>query len=739
MYEGGRMAGDLLRSCWWLSLMVVVLLLLEACAPETALPAFPEAAASPLSEAGTVHQMAAAYLRKWQVGDYAGMYALLSSFSQDAIGQEAFVARHREIESQLMMQTLDFQILSALAEGNHAQAAYRISFESVLLDNFSTETVMNLTLEQGQWRVQWEVGMILPELRGGNTLELVYKIPARGRIYASDGFPLAAYENAVALGLVPGEILPGQADLLYTTLADLSPYTPESLAQMVAATPDDWYLPVVSLSQAKVLPYLETLIGLSGVRVDEFRSRYYVEGGIAPHAVGYLLLISEENWSVFQALAYRQDERVGASGLEEAYESALAGSRGGTLYLKSPEGDILGLLANQPSEPAQSLYTTLDKSLQTQIQASLGDLRAAVVVMEVETGRILALVSNPAFDPNAFDLTYMDPRLLESYFLDEDRPLLNRATQGQYPLGSVFKIITMAAAMETDLYDASSSFVCGQSLWVCESVTLYDWTYSHGVAASGELTLPEGLMRSCNPWFYRIGERLFDEGLTTTLSEMAVGFGLGMPTGIDINEARGNIPETAGTCVNSAQMAIGQSEILVTPLQVTRFVAALANGGKIYRPTLVESVRPDSGPATYTFSPEYVGQLPVSDATLAVIQDALRLVVESPRGTAYWALDGLEVPVSGKTGTAQTPTGNAHAWFAGFSRQNDPDRPDIAVVVLVENGGEGSAVAAPVFRRVISLYFSNSEDPGGPLPWETAPFVVKTPMPAPTATSPSEE
>jgi penicillin-binding protein 2 len=667
------------------------------------------------------------------------MYALLSSFSQDAISQEDFIDRHVEIESQLMLQSIQFQILSALAEGNHAQAAYAVEFQTVLLDPFSMETVMNLTLEQGSWRVQWEVGMILPELRGGNILELNYKIPARGRIYASDGSPLAAYENAVALGLVPGEILPGQADLLYATLAALSPYTPESLAQKVADTPDDWYLPVASLSQEKVMPYLETLTSLSGVRIDEFRSRYYVEGGIASHALGYLLLISEADWPMYQDLGYRQDERVGASGLEEAYQSELAGQRGGTLYLKSPEGAILGLLALTPSEPAQSLYTTLDKTLQTQIQASLGDLRAAVVVMEVETGRILALVSNPTFDPNAFDLTHMDPRLLEAYFSDENRPLLNRATQGQYPLGSVFKIITMAAALETGLYDAGDTFICGQSLWVCDSVTLYDWTYSHGAAASGELNLLEGLMRSCNPWFYRIGERLYGAGMETALSEMAVGFGLGAPTEVDINEAPGNIPETAGTCVNSAQMAIGQGEILVTPLQVVRFIAALANGGKLYRPALVEEIRPDSGPASYTFSPEYEGQLPVSDATLASIQEALRMVVDSPRGTAYWALDGLGVPVSGKTGTAQTPSGNAHAWFAGYSTQNDPERPDIAVVVLVENGGEGSAVAAPVFRRVMALYFSDYEDPGGTLPWETAPFTIQTPTPAPTATSPSEE
>ena len=295
----------------------------------------------------------------------------------------------------------------------------------------------------------------------------------------------------------------------------------------------------------------------------------------------------------------------------------------------------------------------------------------------------------------------------------------------------------MATALETDVYSVYSSLYCGHSLWVCGRATLYDWTLAYGTSASGQLSLPEGLMRSCNPWFYTIGETLYEEGLPDALTNMAYGFGLGVETGIDIPEEGGNIPLTASNCLENAQMAIGQGEILVTPIQVVTFFAALANGGTLYRPALVERIQSNSGDITYSFEPESRGNLPISSDTLSAVQEGLRLVVEETRGTGYWAMGDLQVPVSGKTGTAQTPTGNSHAWFAGYTRQNDPDRPDIAVVILIENGGEGSAMAAPVFRRVVSLYFSNFEDPGGIMPWEAEPYILPTPTTTPEEDSPS--
>lgn len=675
-----------------------------------------------IAETVAAQQVMNNFLKSWEAADYAAMYESLSKLSKDANSIEEFSTVYQNFANTITLNTIEARVLSALADGNHGEVAYQVDYDTRIIGTLRREMVASMVRELEGWKIQWEQTLIMPDLEGGNRLELITQTPSRGVILDRLGAPLAGYESAIAIGLVPQEMRKEQSDQVFHTLAEISAYDAEALARMVENNPPDWYLPVVSLTIQAVEPYIDILRTLSGVRIDEFRARYYIDGGIAPHALGYLLFIPEEQLEDYLKLGYPADARIGASGLEAKFETELAGKYGGSLFLLNQAGKVQSLLASGDPIPGQSITTTLDKQLQMQLQASLGNLRGAVVVMEADTGKVLALVSSPHFNPNAFNLTEIDRSLLDSYFSNPDQPLFNRATQGQYPLGSVFKVITMSAAMESGLFKRSSTFLCGHSMWVCNSVTLYDWTQDHGVAASGELNLVEGLMRSCNPWFYRIGESLFLNEMDGLLSEMAYGFGLGAKTGVEIGEAAGNIPETAGTCVNSAQIAIGQGEVLVTPLQVASFFAAIANGGTLYRPALVEKISPKSGEETYKMQPEVQGKLPVSDETLAVVRDGMRMVVENTRGTGYWVLEGLPVYVSGKTGTAQTPSGNSHAWFAGFSQMNDPEHPDIAVVIIVENSGEGSVMAAPVFRRAISLYFSDGEDPGGVMPWEVAPF-----------------
>jgi len=241
-------------------------------------------------------------------------------------------------------------------------------------------------------------------------------------------------------------------------------------------------------------------------------------------------------------------------------------------------------------------------------------------------------------------------------------------------------------------------------------------------------------MRSCNPWFYYIGEQLVFEGYPNAIADMSRGFGLGAVTGIEIAEQPGNIPAQVATCELNTQLAIGQGEMTVTPLQVANFIAAVANGGTLYQPTLIEQIGPDNGTPSYTFEPEEIGTLPVSDENLGIIQDAMLEVIRNARGTAQLQLATMRYRVHGKTGTAQNPFGASHAWFAGYTAVGSEERPDIAVVVILENAGEGSEMAAPVFRRAVSLYFSNYVDTGIRLPWEAYPYVVASLTPIPSDT-----
>jgi penicillin-binding protein 2 len=421
--------------------------------------------------------------------------------------------------------------------------------------------------------------------------------------------------------------------------------------------------------------------------------------------------------------------------LERWGEDFLSGKRGGALRVISPQGEIVTKLGESQPQASQAIYTTLDKDFQLATQQALEGFRGAVVVLERDTGRVLAMASSPGFDPNAFEpLNFNYYTLLNELFANPDNPQLNRATQGVYPLGSLFKIITMAAALEKGGYTADSSLQCGYFFEELEGVTLHDWTYDHyqndgKTIPSGLLTLPQGLIRSCNPWFWHIGLDLFNRGMTKAVADMARGFGLGSPTGIEgVDEQTGNIPEPESQ-IDSTNLAIGQGGTQVTPLQVANFIAAIGNGGTLYRPQVIERIVSPEGGESDEFKPEKIGELPIGKENLAIIQDAMVGVITStnPYGTAWHRFTGLDIPVAGKTGTAESGSGEPHAWFGGYTFAEKPDRPDIAIAVVVENIGEGSDYAAPIFRRVVESYFYGQ--PAKVYPWESSFYVTQTPSP----------
>ena len=472
--------------------------------------------------------------------------------------------------------------------------------------------------------------------------------------------------------------------------------------------------------------------------VSRYSSRlYYGSGtwGVAPHVVGYVSSIQKEEIKEYRQKGYSTSEKVGRKGLEAWGEETLRGNRGGTLFVFSPDGKMVSQLGTVPNTPGKDIYTTLDRDLQLEVQKALSGFSGAIVVLERDTGRVLAMASKPGFDQNAYQLeNYNWNTLLNQIVNDPLNPQFNRASQGLYPLGSVFKLITMGAGLQTGRFTAETNYQCGYVFEELTGFPRYDWTWEHfqedGITRpSGLLTLTEGLIRWCNPYFWHIGLDLYNVGLTTAISGMARGYGLGSLTGIEgVEEQAGTVPDPQSQ-VDAINLAIGQGDLQVTPLQVADFVAALGNGGTLYTPQLIEGIVDIGAPFTSTFTAKSRGVLPLDPQHIAAIQKGMVGVVSSanPLGTAACTFVQFSISVAGKTGTATSSVGDPHAWFAGYTFEGRVDKPDIAVVVLAENAGEGSEFAAPIFRRVVELYFF-----GKPLRiyrWEAQFDITRSPTP----------
>ncbi len=684
--------------------------------PQSQVTSFPE-----------VDATAQAYLEDWQAGKFADMYAMLSDASRQAISQDDFKTYYTDTNTNATIQSITANLLSTSISPDNSTASCHVVYNTSLFGSFERDVTMPFVWENGTWKLKWDSSLIMPELANGSHLSLEVLSNTRGSIFDRTGSPIVEQTTAWSLAIIPNQIKEEQEGQLLNELSKLTGKTVESIqASYDDLRLTDWYVGVGEASDADVQADWDTLVSLGGLQLSSYKTRYYYNGGIAPQAIGYVMAIPSDQMDAYKAKGYLGTESVGMAGLEKYAEDSLAGKPAANLYVVDSNNQVVSKVNQADSKLAQNITTTLDKNLQIQAQNALLGFKGAIVVMEVNSGRILAMASSPNLDTNLFDPNNTNSSaLLDKELNDGNQRLLNRAAQGTYPLGSIFKIIVMSAALESNLYTPDTTYFCGSYFEELQGEKFKDWTVDKGYPPSGNLTLTQGLIRSCNPWFYHLGLDLFRQKGAKYISDFARGFGLGSATGIEqVAEETGQIvdPKTDGDAV---QQGIGQGDMLVTPLQVVRFTAAIANGGTLYRPQLIEKITNSGGVTMSSFAPESQGTLPISATTLADVQMAMRGVVSSRNGTAREALGDFSVPVYGKTGTAENPMGNSHAWFTGYTQANRKDLPDIAVTVIVENGGEGSEVAAPIFRRILETYYFGA--PKKLFPWEVRFNVTKTP------------
>jgi len=396
------------------------------------------------------------------------------------------------------------------------------------------------------------------------------------------------------------------------------------------------------------------------------------------HVLGYLGQASPEE---VEKRERKLGDLVGRTGIEEEHDLPLRGQDGGELLEVDTNGVTLRRIGHQEPIPGEDLTLTIDIALQEAAFRTLEGKKGAVVAQDPETGEILALVSSPSFDPDYLEEALQDKRL----------PMFNRAISGAYPPGSTFKVVTAAAGLEEGKITADSK-IEDKGVIVVGTYRYANWYFTQYGKTEGVIDLVKAIKRSTDTFFYKVGEFVGAQKLVA----WGKAFGLGQKTGIDLpGEAPGFLPDPSGArwfLGNTYHLSIGQGALGLTPLQVNQMAAVIASGGKLCQPYLIKTDK----------------VTPCQDVGLK--EETIRLITEgmkeacSPGGTAFPFFD-FTPQVACKTGTAEfgDPAGRTHAWLMAFAPF---DNPEIVVTALVEAGGEGSYVAAPVVKKVMEAWFS---------------------------------
>jgi penicillin-binding protein 2 len=663
--------------------------------PGDSAPRTPTPSPTPITFA---EDTARAFLKAWSDGDYNAMYAMLAPSRKETTTAEQFVSRYQDIAIEATITSVKPTLTSAHEEGSEAEAKFSVTIETIAAGTLQQDNTMLLRRENGRWGVLWNPGLILTQLSEGGRVRLTPLASARADIFDRKGRAWTQPQELTIVEVVPIEMKNENAVL--AALARIFGLQQSAVKATYSKYPGDWRTAIGTLTAEQVKANLDALTQ-PGIRTDRTRDlRTYPKGTLAAHVIGYVGQISAEELAKMQAKGYREGDLIGKSGLELWGEQYLAGQRGGRLDILTPTGAISTTLANIPAKQSQNVHTTLDMDLQEIVEKALGNRLGAVVVLDVSNGNILAMASHPSYDLNRLSQR-MSPQEWNAILRDPGDPLVNRAAQSAFPPGSVFKVVSYAAAVEKGGMSANTLFN-DPGYWdgLGENFRKYCWTWAITKKGHGTISLSMALTESCDVAFYQVGQRL-DKLDRNLLPSFARAFGFGATTGFELSETAGNVPDPntgAWRPGDPINLVIGQGALLTSPLQIADVMAAIANGGTLYEPHIVARVSSLVDRSEKVFPPKARGKLPVAPATLTSIRNALKLVTTHPQGTAYTAFRGSKVIVAGKTGTAEVfKEGEPHSWFAGYA---PADNPKIAMAVIAEHGGEGSKTAAPIFREI---------------------------------------
>ena len=698
----------------------------------------------------TPHQTAERWLQLWKDGKYDDMYQLISLNAAAKISQKDFVDRYTAIFDEAKLTGFDYEIRTSAEQA--VKIDFAVTFHSPFFADFPEVNTIPLVKDgtpgsgspspsgsppSNAWKVDWTPSLFFKEINGADLVHFFTKVPRRGTIYDRSGTALAIDADLPVVGIVPDLVTDKEAVISALTQA-LAMSDADVRAQVNTTLPSYYFIPV------KTLPYgtpddqiqkFRDMVSL-GVVVQEKTTRLYTNGDSLAHVLGYMTEVSPDQLKTLAAQGVQAGDLIGAGGLEGKYNDQLSGKRGGLLATVTPEGTIDQTIAQKSAVASEDIWLTINEAVQKKAEAQLGQRAGAIIVMDPRDNSVLAMASFPRFDPNAFirGLTTAEANAL---FNDPKQPFLNRAVLAEYPPGSTFKPVTLAAALEKAGYTPDSEFPC-PPVWtgLGEKYAQKNWqTYDRGY-----LTPSEGLMASCDPVFYQMGKTL-DETGEHIFPDFIRQFGYGSPTGIGIEEASGNVPDPEWKQANvgeawftgdAVNMAIGQGFLTATPIQIANFYSAISLTANLRSPLLIWKIAQQNNVAAQEFSAKEIHQLPVQQTTVDAIRYGMYLVTQSTGGTSYNAWHGSSIDAAGKSRTAEDLVqGSDHVFFVAYANRSDPT---IVAVGSLEEGQSGSAEVAPMLRSVMESYIagglgSTDELPAAPV--TTAPTSSATTVATP--------
>ena len=521
-------------------------------------------------------------------------------------------------------------------------------------------------------------------------------------IFDRNGASLAINQPSFSVSLIQVGVSPDELKSSLKKLSSLIEFSEEEALENILQKryrPFEPALIANFLSKDDLLKIAGSFLDIPGLVIQGESKRLYPEKELACHLLGYIGRISAEECSEMEG--YGKSELIGKTGIERYYEEALRGKGGGEQIETDAHGRMTRTLGKKSPVSGANLYLTIDVKIQRIAERALGENAGSIVVLDVRNGAILGLVSKPNFDPNCFTrpLTAKEAKV---FFSNSYRPMFNRVIQAQYSPGSLFKMVDAYVGLEKEIIDSRESFECKGRFKIGNRNFSCFEGHNHG-----NVNLISGLALSCNIYFYKLGLKIGAEQLI----DAAERFRLGKKTEIDLpSEKKGYIPtptwkerifKTKWYQGDTANLSIGQGYLLVTPIQMAVLTAAIANGGKVFRPYIVSKIEYPEGRIEKK-RPIIQRTISISPRTKKMLDEGLSGVVEY--GTGQMAkIDGVNI--AGKTGTVQNPFGKDHAWFVCYAPLPNPK---VAIAVLVEYGGQGGVDAAPIAKEILLEYIGNS-------------------------------